>query len=202
MKRVTLFLSRWLPGLVLAMIVVSCDGKFEPDPIDPRIPRYSEEELGAAGAFVNEESWRAVLSGGGFFVEPSQRLRVTRDSTQIRLSIEGRIRERNLDNNLFIEFYLDNTDGELDSIVSLRNRKFTLGEEHRAAVLENPSWFEDVPFCPSSTGQLYIRRLDPIFREDDTEYAISGTFSFVVDQDTCSYYAVTHGRFDYRVEGY
>ncbi|MEM1136056.1 MAG: hypothetical protein AAGI07_09465, partial [Bacteroidota bacterium] len=48
--------------------MVSCDGEFRPDPIDPRLPVYSAEGYRAAGALVDGEVWRylheVVIIGG------------------------------------------------------------------------------------------------------------------------------------------
>jgi hypothetical protein len=74
----------------LFFILVSCDDSFEADPVDPRLPSYSEIGKNEAGAFINESPWVARIIStfygprGGFL-----RLRVN-DSTQTTyLSISG-----------------------------------------------------------------------------------------------------------------
>lgn len=46
---------------VLRMLVVlfltSCDAVFVPDPVDPRLPKYTEDGNNVAGALVNGDLW-------------------------------------------------------------------------------------------------------------------------------------------------
>lgn len=187
-------------GFAVALIVLTtrCGGKFEPDPIDPRLPRYSEEGLKAAGAFVNGVRWRAV-QGVSFLGGTSQNMNVYRDSSQIRLTIDGRMSGSPF---LGIEFYLDNTDGDLDRTDALGGRTFSLDGPHYATVRDQEYRVDDSSRCPSRAGQLYVKHLERVVGESSVDYILSGTFSFVVDADSCTQYEVTFGRFDYRVDGY
>ena len=42
------------------LALVSCEGIFIPDPIDPRLPKYTEKGYNAAGAFINKDVWKSV----------------------------------------------------------------------------------------------------------------------------------------------
>lgn len=180
-------------ALALVGLTIRCGGTFEPDPIDPRLPRYSEEGLNAAGAFVNGVRWRAVR-GGSFPGGISDDMTIERDSSQVRISIDGSVAHGS---PLEIMFHLDNTDGGLNRISSLMGRKFPLDGPHYATVRGQGNRTDELSRCPSQAGQLYIKRLKVI----GTDYLLSGTFSFTVAIDSCTHYEVRSGRFDYRVEG-
>ena len=189
-----------IPIVIILAIVVGCSGKFEPDPIDPRIPRYSEEGLNAAGALVNGGIWRAE-KGVSFPKGPSQVLQLARDSAQTQLRIDGRITDDDTTAFLAVTFYLNNAAGNLDRINDLRGRTFSLDGTHYADLTDDEYPLEDLPRCRSRSGQLYVKYLARINTATDTDYVLSGTFSFTTDEDSCTKYEVTFGRFDYRISG-
>lgn len=191
-----------ISALIVLIILYSCNGKFEPDPIDPRISRYSHEGLDAASALVNDSVWRAVRENPFLFGGNLQTLRIFRDSSHVRLSIDGNIGiESSLEGNRAIGFYLGNADGRWDNIENLQGQKFSLDGKHYAFIREVDIISADAS-CSSTSGQLYIRDLERLEHENDVDYIMAGTFSFTINQDTCLPYNVTFGRFDYRVEGY
>ena len=59
MKRFGFLNSPLLVGLVLMLI--SCKGVFIDDPLDPRLPKYSESGNNVAGAFINNTTWRSIV---------------------------------------------------------------------------------------------------------------------------------------------
>ena len=191
MKQTLLYIL--VPAVVLATITAACDGKFEPDPIDPRVPRYSEEPLNAAGALINGEVWRAVLLGG-FIAAPSDQLLIEQDSDGIRLIIEG----QSSDSSSMLAFYINDPTGNFKNLSRLNGQKFVLDGTHKAVIGNSFFSLEDT-LCSSSSGQLYIRSVKSIPQDDENDYHLSGTFSFVIDQDACRRVEVTDGRFDYRV---
>lgn len=62
MKKYTSIIKSLLIFVVLVMN--SCSGEFIPDPIDPRLPKYTEEGNNVAGAFINDNTWESVVSIG------------------------------------------------------------------------------------------------------------------------------------------
>lgn len=188
-----------LLAAVTAILLAGCDGKFVPDPIDPRLPRYSTEGWDAAGALVNGAVWRAVRQSRFLYGDKQDIYIQMWPDSVINIGFSGRIRyPSGFEENYAISFLLDNTDGDLNRFESLGGRRFSLGGVHRASA-GGPG---DSNFCSSSSGQLYIKSIERLEGETDVDYHISGTFSLVIDQDSCTYYRVTDGRFDHRVDGY
>ncbi len=195
-----LILYTLVPTVVLTVLMVACDGEFEPDPVDPRVPRYSEESINAAGALVNDGTWRAVLSSG-FLKSADENLLIEQDSTGLRLSVEGNILNgRDSDSSLVVAFYIDDPLAKFSNLSKLNSLKFDLSGRHRAAVAVGYQALEGDSLCFSSSGQLYVRNARYI-SESSTRisYQLSGTFSFTIDQDSCRRFEVTDGRFDYSV---
>ena len=186
-------------SLPFALVLLTrCGSQFEPDPIDPRLPRYSEQGLNTAGALINKSPWRAGR-GVRLLEGASEDWRSDLDSSRVYLMIEGQLSGGS---PLVIVFHLNNTDGDLAGINPLRGRRFSLGGDHYATVQRSLVEADTALACRSRAGQLFIKFLRLVDGRDNGRYVMSGTFSFTVDTDSCTRYEVNSGRFDYRVEGY
>jgi len=170
-----------------AIILCSCEkGIFLMDPVDPQIIQYTEDGNDAAGALINGELWKSVLSEnlfGGFSYNP--RVISLVDDDSLIIIFEGYI-ERSDDDLEFVkmEFYLGGISIEsTDKLIELDNRIFEFdGQKHVGLVdsdVINPGLSYD--------GQIYFRKV--------TKDHFCGTFSIKMGTSTI----VTYGRFDYKM---
>ncbi|MEM9832493.1 MAG: hypothetical protein AAF944_17805 [Bacteroidota bacterium] len=187
-------------SIFLIAILSRCGGEFIPDPIDPRLPRYSEEGKDAAGCFINGDVWRAVKTGGGFG-RPDETLRINflpEDST-IQITIDGWRNELidSLRKSTEIIFILDNRELQFESIRRLHRKPFLLdGEQNYGQLVQG---FEDT-IATNGVGKLTVRRANLGTQTSSSiNFIVAGTFSFMATSDSLGTIEVKSGRFDYSV---
>ncbi len=86
-KRISLLLI----GIVF---LIACDNIFVPDPIDPRLPKYTEEGYETGGAFINDSLWKSV--------NDSRHITIWKKQDSIVIMLEGRFKSK----STAIEFHL------------------------------------------------------------------------------------------------
>jgi hypothetical protein len=184
---------------ILLVLIESCGAVWVPDPIDPRLPKYTEKGYNTAGAIINGELWKskAELGFSGSFDEPSVLFFPNRDS--LIINFLGEMDSSNYSRVAF-SFLLRNTQvNEWSDLIKLNGKKFTIdGVVNKAWVISNGSYY--LPNCATSAfGQLYLRyvALDTS-NANQTDLIMSGTFSLTQNDNVCGQYQVTYGRFDYR----
>ena len=167
--------------MIFSLLMMSCHGEFKPDPLDPRLPAYSEEGLGSAGAFVNNRVWRYLYSNMLFGYNNDFEL---------------------LDSLLIIRMNGDFLDGSKPVEPYIINIIIKLPEKGIDSLQEIEGIYEFSPNgthalinynCKSEHGQIFIRKAKITGNHLDQ---ISGTFSFHIENDSCTKTKVTHGRFD------
>src|SRR6478752_4585042 len=47
---------------VLAFLLIACESLYIPDPIDPRLPKYTDRGNDVGGALVNGRLWKSVVT--------------------------------------------------------------------------------------------------------------------------------------------
>ena len=190
MKRFSYFNSAlWAVSL---LILVSCNSLFIPDPIDPRLPKYTEDGNDVAGAFVNDEVWRSQVSVGfpNIDDEPIIIASSKKDSLIVRFwgitSLE----------NAAIEFHITGFNiHQFEELTNLNNQKIELdGEQNAGFYIEN---YRSSVFENKGIGQVYFTNASA--NDSLSVITLSGTFGFVVPQTNGAATKVTYGRFDYTV---
>ncbi|WKN40496.1 hypothetical protein [Tunicatimonas pelagia] len=193
----------WLFFALLSATLSGCGRAFVPDPIDPRLPVYSEEGKRSAGCFINDDVWRSD-GGGGTFSSNDDGLWITfqsEDST-IHLTISGEL-PSNTDSrgeSINVGFTLDNrqlSDDPAESISEIPQKAFVLdGQDNYGYLIRN---FDDT-VATFGAGQLILRRI--LLDQETTfnaSYIVAGTFSFTATSDSLGLVDVSNGRFDYSV---
>ena len=181
----------------LIIVLVSCDDSFDADPVDPRLPSYSEIGKNEAGAFINESPWVARIintfygPAGGFL-----KLNVDETNQITYLTISGGYFGYNNDPSVVgttsilfkLEDYAPKTLNELHAIGP---RSFSLDglTNYGSLILQ----YTDT--VAAGTGNLYIHNVS----QSGNEIIFSGTFGYEMETDSVTY-TVYQGRFDYTLE--
>ena len=178
---------------LVLLSTVSCEPIYIPDPIDPRLPKYTESGNNVAGALINDKLWKSESYFDWFWVvsnDPSVFYLLDGDSVsiQFRGNTVGEAYGYGM-----ISFGLKNA--RVKSLASLQNlegRKFELGNNDNAVTLETGSGCNQW-----GTGQIYFRSVK--YSSARVVATISGTFGFDIVDPVCGNLSVTYGRFDMEI---
>jgi len=181
-----------LISLLFALALASCEANFVPDPLDPRLPQYSENGNNVAGAYVNDAIWTSEVELG-FFTSYNKPLIVAAPSVDsLWIYFTGTMGN----DKTYIAFKLKGIKIEtLDELKNLSGAKIRLDGVQNAGYC-----FCDYPTTPFGTGchgQIYFKRVRRT--EDASLLIISGTFGFQKDYPNGTTQTVFSGRFDYRI---
>ncbi len=182
--------------VILLYTISGCDPVFVPDPIDPRLPKYTENGYNVAGAFVNDEVWKSKASGSFGWTAPPKNPEIIFYPDEDSLIIQFKGNSNICDN---IEFRLSGLNVRTyDDLLSLHNTKIHLdGITNAAACFPYNYCSRDFDqHCPvDGVGQLYIKRI--VENESQDGLILSGTFGFAFDDPNLGFVEVSYGRFDY-----
>lgn len=183
--------------LILLLVAAACEGLFIPDPIDPRLPKYTEQGYNVAGAFVNDEIWESVVSHkiqlvGSLTVPVNEpRLEAWPEKDSLTLTFSGSTGA----NKTYIEFHLRNLKiNEFEDLLQLNGQKIILDGNTNAGFYEES--LNDSADKYPGVGQVYFKEV----RIDSSSNVLylSGTFGFSVNRSNNKTLKVSSGRFDYR----
>ena len=178
---------------ILTLLLFSCDDPFVRDPLDPRLPKYTEQGYGDAGAIIDGEVWLSRTGGGGLIGNgvryssgPNFRTPPGTDSLIVRF--EGVYNDLNY---LYIEFILMDT-GIEENLIDLNGRRFELD-----GVVNSGQIFDYGEINKKAgVGQIHFRSVKP--EPDGTGLIFSGTFGFTTTENGgLESSEVAYGRFDY-----
>ncbi len=171
------------------LVILGCEGTFVNDPIDPRLPKYTENGYDVAGAFINDQIWRSVVEISLFTTinEPSFISTPGSDSLAVRFSGEIKQDATPID----IAFYLNGINiSTFNDLEKLNDKIITLDGSHNQGGVIYESL--DYTNTKGGTGQIYFTKVEVT---DSASATVSGTFGFNINDSI----EVTYGRFDYRV---
>lgn len=173
---------------VVLLAYFSCEPIYIPDPIDPRLPKYTEEGYNVAGALVNNNLWKSQRDFSFLKSDPNNpRIDYFLSADSLVMIFSGET-----DNITFSFKGLGIT--TLKELTKLNSMKLSLDGLKSSAFLSD--YFEE---CESSgLGQIYFRSVK--FAEQSQRVVLSGTFGFDQNDPVCGKHSVTYGRFDYRVD--
>ena len=189
MKRFLLVNS--IISIVILLLIYSCTSNFIPDPIDPRLPKYTESGNNVAGAMVNDLVWKSEVRLGIFYGSndlPYYQLYPEKDSLVI--TFDGGIDSR----SVALKFHLSGMGiTSYEDFDQLSGQKIELdGINSYASYVEYASSYANLN---KGVGQIYFRSV----QLDEDRYILSGTFGFVQKWQGESSMKVSYGRFDYKL---
>lgn len=173
--------------LALVFLLYSCDG-FIPDPINPRLPVYSESGKNQSGAMINNMPFVDYPNYSIFGTESSGYLLNQADTS---LTFNFHLVERNKENSFVTIFFslekLTQTDWE--EMENGFGKKFSLDNPDIMGKIITYSEQEDLGI-PAESGQITVKYIPG-------SNALAGTFGFTAMNNSGKKYEVRFGRFDY-----
>ncbi len=178
--------------VVICLFLIACDGVFVPDPIDPRVPKYTEEGNNVAGAFIDDDIWKSIVTVGFPYVYDGPIIKVWQENDSLLLRFSGSTSGESTS----IEFHLTGLNiTKFDDLLTLDGKKIQLdGFQNSGYYIENytPSTYDN-----RGIGQIYFRNV--CRKEESSIIILSGTFGFSISDLSGYEMKVTSGRFDYRI---
>lgn len=184
-----------LPAVLLLLLFVSCE-EYVPDPIDPRLPKYSQEGKNTAGALLDgttvfrSDERCSILGCSENFTIISFPNGAT-DSVQLEINIDAPDDSR----SAFLRFTL--ADKRLENFNDVET---LVGVYEISPTGPHKGYFNG---CPAQSGRLEVKHLEfTTSHGGEPMYIISGTFSLYTenpspDSPGCGTAAVEWGRFDF-----
>lgn len=175
-------------AIACCLLLGSCEGVFVPDPVDPRMPRYTDSGNNVAGAYINGNVWSSKVFFGivGSSNQPFINYYPTADSVSI--TFIGAMKD---DAYATISFGIKGLKiFMLRDMTKLDNKDFNLGTANFGGYY---SLYDDCPV--SGMGQLHCRSVK--YNADREFIQFSGTFGFNNKDGSCEDQKVSSGRFDY-----
>lgn len=172
-------------------VLTSCESLFIPDPVDPRLPKYTEDGNGVAGAFINGKTWRSEVFYGLMY-GPDNMPVINSFPRGDSLSIYffGEIENgQDFQTSDKIGFYLKNVNVQsFVQLTELKGQKFSLDGVNSYGAYQS---------YKGGVGQLYLKNVT--LNDSLDRVTISGTFGFSVPDENGEEIDVHYGRFDYKV---
>lgn len=186
------FLDKIILG-VLLMFFCSCNIPFIPDPIDPKLPVYSEIGSGLSGAYVNGAIWKSDLNRGGVFSPsfPPSKINIWKQKDSLTLYFRGDI----LDKTSTIGFRFKGLGiTKIDDLLKLNNKKIQLDLDKNVGYYQVDYKDNDL----KGKGQIYFKSAKYYNDSSSTNMVIlSGTFGFEITDKQGKTTKISYGRFDY-----
>lgn len=180
--------------LVLIFFVqTSCEGIFIPDPIDPRLPKYTEEGNNVAGALIDNKIWKSVVSYGfPYNTGDTPSLTVWQEQDSLKLRFTG----SSQGSNASVEFHMKGLGiTKFEDLIDLEGQKISLdGLNSAGYYIEKYTPFA---YDHKGIGQIYFRSIH--LNDSHSDIIISGTFGFSLLNTHDRIIKITSGRFDYSI---
>lgn len=186
--------------VILFLILNGCEGIFVPDPIDPRIPKYTENGNNVAGAFINDNIWESVVRIGFPYSHNQPFINVWQESDSLVLRFSGNTD----DESSSVEFHLTGLNiSKFEDLTKLDGQKIQLdGIKNTGFYIEN---YNPTSYNNKGVGQIYFKHVSILDsnvsagEQAAKRIIISGTFGFSFNESNGKTIKVSSGRFDYKI---
>jgi hypothetical protein len=175
------------------LALLSCEGLYIPDPIDPRLPKYTENGNDVAGAFVNKDCWTTVERFGFQTTSYKPYIITSAITDSLVIQFSGKMSYE----YATIEFHLKGLNiRKFDDLILLKNKKIQLdGVMNFGVVTDSYLGFSPNASGMEGVGQIYFRNVT--FNNSLGIVILSGTFGFTETDSSSPITDVSYGRFDY-----
>ena len=178
--------------LFLFMIMMSsCEGIFILDPIDPRLPKYTEKGNDVAGALVNDKVWKSIVEYGFLTSSDKPHIIASQSNDSLVIRFEGDV----LGSVTTMEFHLTGLHIKaFADLILLKDKKVQLDGTRNAGFMRDNS---DISYSTKGgAGQIYFRHVE--VNNVSGVAILSGTFGFSFVDNFSAINEVAYGRFDYK----
>lgn len=189
MKKLNCLKSKLAP-LALLLALCSCEGTFVPDPLDPRLPYFTEDGNNVAGAYIDDDVWKSVVSVGFPSVYDAPYIESWPEKDSLVVHFLGNIG----DSSASLSFHLNRQIAGFQTLQLLDGQKIQLDGVENVAHLQ--TFAASGHFSPSGFGQIYFSKAE--LDESTGKIILAGTFGFVEERGDAEI-LVRSGRFDYRL---
>jgi hypothetical protein len=180
--------------LVIAFVIfISCDGTWVQDPIDARLPKYTELGNNVAGALINDKVWESIAKvdfSDAYYPISNVPFILVQGSDSLLIGFSGNTNGKNAK----IQFYLTGLNiSKFQDLLTLGGHKIQLDGISNAGY-----YFEKYPpmdYSNKGVGQIYFRNIE----NDQSALIFSGTFGFTINHSSGKTTNVSYGRFDFRI---
>jgi hypothetical protein len=178
--------------MFIFIILTSCEGIFIPDPIDPRLPKYTENGYGTAGAFINDRIWTSQVNYGLLTSFDKPLIKFWQEQDSLRFTFSGNIDQISAS----VEFHLTGLGiTKFEDLIDLNGQKISLnGNQNIGYYIDYSS---SLSYNEKGIGQIYFRNVQ--YNNDKSAIIISGTFGFSLPDTHRATIKVSSGRFDYKI---
>ena len=197
--------------LFLITLFSSClegeKGLFILDPIDPRLPKYSETGNDVAGALLNGNIWKSVAGykiqryGFGSYIETYNKplFQSFPNQDSLVITFEGIMVDT--DQWMHLHFHLKGFSiFNFHELSALNGKTITLdGVLHFGTVSDGTNIIGCNEFSQRGKGQLNIHQVafTAYTKGMTNTFIFSGTYGFNIDIPGCIPQSILYGRFDY-----
>lgn len=182
------FLDKIILG-VLVMFFYSCNIPFIPDPIDPKLPVYSEFGSELSGAYVNDIIWKSNLETGSIPYPPiyPSKILVWKQKDSLVLCFQGKISSKY--STIGFSFKgLGVT--KTDDLLKLNNKKIQLDQNKNFGHYQVDYKKNNL----KGKGQIYFKSAK---HDSNKNVILSGTFGFEITDKQGKTTKISYGRFDH-----
>lgn len=180
----------------IMLFICSCNNSiYVYDPIDPRLPIYSETGNNVGGAFINEKLWRSQVTHSNSSDKP--RIIFNKTTKRLDLIFRG---DSNIYDKIIFSLTLNKDIEKVEDLIKLNETKLAINGTKNIGTLIKKDHFSSSEIKPNnSNGQFYIKNATYNNTENDSFTIISGTFGFNLDTENGNV-KVYYGRFDYKID--
>ncbi|MEK6478672.1 hypothetical protein WJR50_14095 [Catalinimonas sp. 4WD22] len=192
--------------LSILLLLSGCGEVYIPDPVELRIPKYTEDGNQVAGAIINGESWKTEYDCG-FLAGCDFPLQISSfpNADSLVLIFYGRLQEGlNKGKSVDLKFVFKNqTIEDFWDLLQLKDSLFIVDSANVLAGIGdlNPFFNDSTAQTYCNRGQMFFRKAEHIAGDQDNAPSIilAGTFGLECDQNG-EIATVYKGRFDFSLK--
>jgi len=176
--------------ICIILICNSCTDAFIPDPIDPRLPKYTEDGIGYAGALIENKLWLTYRVYEGGCQSGSTTIEYYNEKDSLLINMKGDSDSSLVDLNFSFKSAGIKTSEDL---YLLKGRKIQFdGNQNSVSLLKKDT---TLMLQSKSNGQIFFKSV----KDGDypNQVILSGTFGFTITQANGQEIEVSYGRFDF-----
>ena len=174
------------------LLCVACEGTFVLDPIDPRLPKYTETGNNVAGAEINGDFWKSVSKSGFMYADLSHSIAIIPLQDSLSVQFEGVVTYGDV---IDLQFNLKGLNiHKFEDLLLLRGKKIALDGVQKAGVFIRNTY----DTYKAGIGQIYFKNAS--INSAGNVITLSGTFGFTVKDGAGKNIEISYGRFDYTFE--